>query len=654
MHQFLQAEYLTKMGMTKLMPPATQPHCKPTFISSKPQQLVTRTTGMPIPAPAPAAPQHQHPPASPPSWCGVSPFLAAPQMLSATASPVVVRLKRDQHQAITLCPSATLQTRFGNFPHASFIGLPPGSQVRASESFPTQREQRKRKRQSAVAAAAAAGAAAGAAADAGAEAATDIVTPGTTTESEPGTAVTVTATGSTAASSGFVHVLAPTPELWTASLPHRTQVVYTPDSSYILHRLGVVPGTQIIEAGAGSGSFTHAAGRAVYNGYPDGRDGLGLSPGGVALGAGEAQAKKGKVWSFEFHEERAGKLRQEIAHHGLDPLVTVTHKDVCADGFLVPPLANAAAGVGADAEPASPCATAVFLDLPAPWLALRHLSRCAPSALDPLAETRICTFSPCIEQVTRTCAAMRAQGWVDIATVELAHQHVEVRRQLPRGYDEGAGPRNIAEALARLKGVNEFRELRRDIQASLSAGQPASFAELGFAAAASNGAVGSNGGGGGGNGGGGRGRRQPETAGAGRLLTRNEPELKTHTSFLTFATLPRQWTADQEEVAAQWVRERDSQGPAATPRVVGEKAKRWKGEAAESKTARKKRERAEREAAKGQHRDGGEGVAADLAVQQEQGPGQRQGKGEQEQEQGQEQEEKEQEQGQQSADMDID
>ena len=57
-----------------------------------------------------------------------------------------VHLKRDQHQAITLCPSETLQTCFLNFPHASLIGLPPGSQVRVSESFPTQRRQRKRKR----------------------------------------------------------------------------------------------------------------------------------------------------------------------------------------------------------------------------------------------------------------------------------------------------------------------------------------------------------------------------------------------------------------------------------------------------------------------------------------------------------------------------
>ena len=32
----------------------------------------------------------------------------------------------------------------------------------------------------------------------------------------------------------FIHILQPTPELWTLSLPHRTQIVYTPDSSYIM------------------------------------------------------------------------------------------------------------------------------------------------------------------------------------------------------------------------------------------------------------------------------------------------------------------------------------------------------------------------------------------------------------------------------------
>ena len=56
------------------------------------------------------------------------------------------------------------------------------------------------------------------------------------------------------------------------ALPHRTQVVYTPDYSYILQRLKVRPGSRIIEAGAGSGSFTHASARAVFSGYPGGQN----------------------------------------------------------------------------------------------------------------------------------------------------------------------------------------------------------------------------------------------------------------------------------------------------------------------------------------------------------------------------------------------
>ncbi|GMF82150.1 unnamed protein product [[Candida] boidinii] len=62
---------------------------------------------------------------------------------------------------------------------------------------------------------------------------------------------------------GFIHILAPTPELWTVSLPHRTQIVYTPDSSYIIQRLNVTAGSRVIEAGTGSGSFSHSFARTV-------------------------------------------------------------------------------------------------------------------------------------------------------------------------------------------------------------------------------------------------------------------------------------------------------------------------------------------------------------------------------------------------------
>jgi len=440
-------------------------------------------------------------------------------------------------QALALSPTSTLQTRFGTFPHASFLTLPPGSQVRASASHPNPCDHRKRTRTSP-------------------EETSDATAP---------------------SASGFVHVLAPTAELWTASLPHRTQVVYTPDSSYILHRLNVGPGSRVIEAGAGSGSFTHAAVRAVYSGYPDGRDGI----------ASTQIQPKGKVWSFEFHEERAGKLREEIKNHNLDALVQITHKDVCAEGFLVP---SSQLQSGADGSStvgfASPMGTAVFLDLPAPWLAIPHLSRSENSPLDPNEEVRICTFSPCIEQVTRTCTVLRFHGWVDLQTVELQHQRLEVRRQLPRGYDDGAGPRSISEALTRLKAVNHFREQRKDLQVSYAAGEEPSFEGLGFKKAT--------------------GRKNWGTGEEGRVVSRCEPEVKTHTSFLTFATLPREWTEEMEADAAAWVAANETRG--VNRGVVGEKEKKWQGERAESNRSKKRKGREARKLAEGGAEANGEAV----------------------------------------------
>lgn len=251
----------------------------------------------------------------------VSPFLRIPDAIPPSSeAPSIVHLKRDLLQAITVGhPSSeqVLATRFGDFPHASLVGLPYGSQVRAATVKPPKNRKRKR----------------------------------TADDSSDGPAKD--------AASGFMHVLAPTAELWTTSLPHRTQVVYTPDSSYILQRLGVKPGSVFIEAGAGSGSFTHAAVRAVYSGYPDGRD-------------GEVQngLRRGKVWSYEFHEERVGKLREEIRRHELDGLVEITHRDVCKDGFLVSPKKEDGSEDDATEEKVSPGATAIFLDLPAPWYVL--------------------------------------------------------------------------------------------------------------------------------------------------------------------------------------------------------------------------------------------------------------------------------------------
>ena len=186
----------------------------------------------------------------------------------------------------------------------------------------------------------------------------------------------------------FVYLLAPTPELWTLVLSHRTQILYIADISFVVMYLEVVPGCVVLESGTGSGSLSTSLARAV--------------------------APTGHVYSFDFHEQRAvcARLeeasvqfvsaffvvcsllyvsflcnREDFEKTGISSLVTVEVRDIQGQGFP---------------EKLSGLADSVFLDLPQPWLAV-------PSAAKMLKEDGVlCSFSPCIEQVQRTCEVLRS------------------------------------------------------------------------------------------------------------------------------------------------------------------------------------------------------------------------------------------------------
>ncbi|XP_026761513.2 tRNA (adenine(58)-N(1))-methyltransferase catalytic subunit TRMT61A [Galleria mellonella] len=184
-------------------------------------------------------------------------------------------------------------------------------------------------------------------------------------------------------SKGWGHVLQPTPELWSLTLPHRTQIIYTPDISMILLQLDLVPGSVVIEAGTGSGSLTHALIRRVR--------------------------PHGHVFTFDFHEHRANVARKEFEEHGLSDFVTAQHRDVLEEGF---------------GENLKGKADAVFLDLPSPWIGVPHV-------LDALKAKggRFCSFSPCIEQVQRTCLALERQGFQELTTMEVLQSELKVTRR---------------------------------------------------------------------------------------------------------------------------------------------------------------------------------------------------------------------------------
>ena len=438
-----------------------------------------------------------------------------------------------------------INTRFGSFPHSTLVDKYIGSQVRAS-NVDTGRRSRKSARSSRKRKRGKDGSPAREDHEERAQNEEEMLIDRSTSPSSYGPSdddrsIREEAIEAPLASSGFAHLLPPTPELWTAALPHRTQVVYTPDYSYILQRLRVRPGSRIIESGAGSGSFTHAAARAVYDGNVHNKSTGDLKDESCS-NRDHNQTLGGKVFSFEFHEQRVASVQREIQEHGLNDIVTVTHQDVCEDGFSIKDTSEAMH------------ANAVFLDLPAPWLALPHLTRqnsASSQVLNPKTSIHLCAFSPCIEQVQRTVSTLRSLGWVEISMVEIAAKRIETRRERVGLQEEGLkganpAPANVEEAVQRLKEVEgrsyEFhhptQSMRNGLAQASNDQQPnADMKSIHDPPSAT---------------------RQSRIASAqaqsqhrklykeGRLVTRDEQVLKSHTSYLVFAILPREWTVEDE------------------------------------------------------------------------------------------------------------
>ncbi|WJX22341.1 guanidinoacetate N-methyltransferase [Trifolium repens] len=178
---------------------------------------------------------------------------------------------------------------------------------------------------------------------------------------------------------GFVYLLAPTPELWTLVLSHRTQILYIADICFVIMYLEIVPGCLVLESGTGSGSLTTSLARAV--------------------------APTGHVYTFDFHEQRAASARDDFERTGLSNLISCGVRDIQGEGFP---------------DEFTGLVDSVFLDLPQPWLAI-------PSAAKMLKQDgTLCSFSPCVEQVQRSCDALQSR-FTDIRTFEVLLRTYEVR-----------------------------------------------------------------------------------------------------------------------------------------------------------------------------------------------------------------------------------
>ncbi|KAL3230741.1 hypothetical protein RNJ44_01190 [Nakaseomyces bracarensis] len=284
----------------------------------------------------------------------------------------LIWISRDNIKPVRINSKETFNTRYGSFPHKSMVGKPYGSQIAIRTK--------------------------------------------------------------TAKKFAFIHVMQPSPELWTLSLPHRTQIVYTPDSSYIMQRLNCGPSTRVIEAGTGSGSFSHAFARTV-----------------------------GRLYTFEFHQVRYEQASAEFKDHGLlDKNTVITHRDVCEDGFTIKKTDETSYEFEDGEEEVQLNANAIFLDLPAPWDAIPNID----SVITSDEKVGLCCFSPCIEQVDKTLEALEKHGWFDVEMVEIQGRQYESRRQMVRRLDD---------ALERLSDIKkrklEMVEKRRKTEEGIESGK---------------------------------------------------------------------------------------------------------------------------------------------------------------------------------------
>uniref|UniRef100_A0A0N5BW48 tRNA (adenine(58)-N(1))-methyltransferase catalytic subunit TRMT61A n=1 Tax=Strongyloides papillosus TaxID=174720 RepID=A0A0N5BW48_STREA len=174
------------------------------------------------------------------------------------------------------------------------------------------------------------------------------------------------------ATAGFVYILRPIPALWTRCLPRRTQILYTPDIGAILMYLDLKPGSIVCESGTGSGSLSHQLANAI--------------------------APTGHLYTHDIDNVRITKVIDEFETHGFKNITTAVVRNVCEVGFAIENNADA-----------------VFLDLPAPWEAIPW----AKKALSKERGGRIVSFSPCIEQVIKSCDTLRKEGFVQVETIEI-------------------------------------------------------------------------------------------------------------------------------------------------------------------------------------------------------------------------------------------
>jgi tRNA (adenine57-N1/adenine58-N1)-methyltransferase catalytic subunit len=152
-------------------------------------------------------------------------------------------------------------------------------------------------------------------------------------------------------------------------MPRGAQVIYPKDIAAIVMSADIFPGATVLEAGTGSGALT--------------------------LGLLRAAGDQGHVITYEARQDFAERARANIESFlgKIPDALDMRHGDVTEPG-------------------PTDSVDRIVLDLPEPW-------RVIPRALETLKPGGVfCSYVPTVPQISQTTEALRAAGFIDLATTE--------------------------------------------------------------------------------------------------------------------------------------------------------------------------------------------------------------------------------------------
>lgn len=191
-------------------------------------------------------------------------------------------------------------------------------------------------------------------------------------------------------------------------IKRETQIMYPKDIGYILVTMGIGPGSQVIEAGTGSGAFTTALAYSV--------------------------GPSGHVFSFEKKEKNLQIAQANLKNFGLEKRVTLKHHDII-DGFGLENFNN------------------LFLDLPNPYDYVSQVRE----ALMP--GGFFGSFVPTANQVSDLITALKKENFSFIEVSEMLHRYYKPSATRLRPVDRMVAHTGYLVFARRITSQNEVEDM---------------------------------------------------------------------------------------------------------------------------------------------------------------------------------------------------